>query len=109
MELLTCTPSPYHCLQSDVDTYCAEAKNKLRGNATVLKCLVDNFRSVSEACQTEMSRAVRIALWDYKPGAGLTLACDSDVTNQCPKVGRGEREAGAWHWGPFNSSACASR
>ena len=49
-------------------------------------CLVDNFRKVSEGCQSEMSRAVRIALWDYKPGAGLTMACDSDVTSQCPKV-----------------------
>ena len=84
--LLHLSPHALPPAQADVDAYCADAKNKLRGNATVLKCLVDNFRSVSEPCQTEMSRAVRIALWDYKPGAGLTLACDQDVTNQCPKV-----------------------
>ncbi|GAX77303.1 hypothetical protein CEUSTIGMA_g4749.t1 [Chlamydomonas eustigma] len=79
--------------KADVDAHCADAKNKLRGNATVLKCLVDNFRSVSEACQTEMSRAVRIALWDYKPGAGLTMACDADVSTQCPRGSRSKSGA----------------
>lgn len=79
--------------KADVDAYCADAKNKLRGNATVLKCLVENFRSVSEACQTEMSRAVRIALWDYKPGAGLTMACDADVSTQCPRGSRSKSGA----------------
>ena len=84
--ILPLSPPPPH--QADVDTYCAEAKNKVRGTGAVLMCLVDNFRKVSEGCQSEMSRAVRIALWDYKPGAGLTMACDSDVTSQCPKVSR---------------------
>jgi len=58
---------------ADIDTYCAEAKTKLRGNATVLKCLVENSGSVGDGCQSEMSRAVRFALWDYKPGAALTV------------------------------------
>jgi hypothetical protein len=31
-----------HC-GSDVDRLCADAKGKVHGNATVLKCLVDNF------------------------------------------------------------------
>ncbi|GLI60743.1 hypothetical protein VaNZ11_002971 [Volvox africanus] len=74
--------------EADVDTYCKEAKTKLRGNATVLKCLVDNFKSLAEQCQTEMSRAVRLALWDYKPGAALTTACDADVEAQCPRGSR---------------------
>jgi hypothetical protein len=69
-----------------VDEYCAEARTKLRGNATVLKCLVENFKSLTDQCQTEMSRAVRLALWDYKPGAALTQACDDDVDSQCPRV-----------------------
>lgn len=34
----------------------------------------------------EMSRAVRLALWDYKPGSALTTACDKDVDTVCPKV-----------------------
>ncbi len=71
---------------SDVDTFCADARNKLRGNATVLKCLVENFRMISEACQSEMSRAVRLALWDYKPGAALTGVCDNNVAEYCPRV-----------------------
>lgn len=73
--------------EADVDHYCAEAKTKLRGNATVLKCLVENFKSLAEQCQTEMSRAVRLALWDYTPGAALTMTCDDDVDAICPKVG----------------------
>lgn len=42
---------------------------------------------LTEACQSEMSRAVRLALWDYKPGAAFTAACDADVDSQCPRVG----------------------
>jgi hypothetical protein len=29
--------------REDIDEHCAEEKTKLRGNATVLRCLVDNF------------------------------------------------------------------
>lgn len=47
---------------------------------------VENFRVLADQCQTEMSRAVRLALWDYKPGAALTASCDKDVEATCPKV-----------------------
>ncbi len=33
-----------------------------------------------------MSRAVRLALWDYRPAGALTSSCDKDVDSQCPKV-----------------------
>eukprot|EP00195_Chlamydomonas_chlamydogama_P004977 CAMPEP_0202901334 /NCGR_PEP_ID=MMETSP1392-20130828/14194_1 /ASSEMBLY_ACC=CAM_ASM_000868 /TAXON_ID=225041 /ORGANISM="Chlamydomonas chlamydogama, Strain SAG 11-48b" /LENGTH=885 /DNA_ID=CAMNT_0049587883 /DNA_START=46 /DNA_END=2703 /DNA_ORIENTATION=- len=79
--------------QSDVEAFCKEAKTKLRGNATVLKCLVENFRQITEQCQTEMSRAVRLALWDYKPGAALTAACDKDVDTNCPRGSRSKSGA----------------
>jgi hypothetical protein len=36
--------------------------------------------------QVEMSRAVRLALWDYKEGSALTAACDADVEDKCPSV-----------------------
>ncbi|GFH19709.1 uncharacterized protein HaLaN_16706 [Haematococcus lacustris] len=78
---------------SDVEQFCADARNKLRGNATVLKCLVTNFRSLTDQCQTEMSRAVRLALWDYTPGAALTAACDNDVATQCPRGARSKAGA----------------
>ena len=71
----------------DIESYCKEAKTKVRGKAAVLICLVDNFKVLAEQCQSEMSRAVRIALWDYTPGAALTGMCDNDVNALCPKVG----------------------
>lgn len=37
-------------------------------------------------CQTEMSRAVRFALWDYQSDQPLTKECDADVDAFCPKV-----------------------
>ena len=40
----------------------------------------------AEYCQQEMSRAVRLALWDYKVGAPLTTVCDADVQDKCPVV-----------------------
>lgn len=70
----------------DIDMLCADAKTKLRGNATVLKCLVEKYGSTSEPCQLEMSRAVRYALWDFKNSAALTAVCDADVNAFCPKV-----------------------
>uniref|UniRef100_A0A7R9V0N1 Golgi apparatus protein 1 n=1 Tax=Chlamydomonas euryale TaxID=1486919 RepID=A0A7R9V0N1_9CHLO len=70
--------------EADVTTFCPDERSQLRGNATVLKCLVANFASLAEPCQAEMSRAVRVALWDYKPGAPLTQACDKDVSDKCP-------------------------
>lgn len=52
----------------------------------------------AEPCQSEMSRAVRVALWDYKPGAALTQPCDADVTKECPKVRRRRRCHGCEPW-----------
>jgi hypothetical protein len=40
------------------------------------------------ARQVELSRAVRFALWDYKPEAALTAVCDADVQKHCPKGGK---------------------
>jgi Golgi apparatus protein 1 len=76
-----------------VDHYCQDAKTKLRGNATVLKCLTENFPHLVPTCQDEMSRAVRLALWDYKPGMSFTAACDNDVKIMCPTV----RGRGCWY------------
>lgn len=40
----------------------------------VLRCLVANHATTSEPCQAEISRFVRLALWDYARGAPLTGA-----------------------------------
>ena len=42
------------------------------GHAAVLKCLVNRYNNITDGCQLEMSRAVRMALWEYRPGAALT-------------------------------------
>jgi Golgi apparatus protein 1 len=52
----------------------------------VLKCLVKTFFQLQPTCQTEMARAVRMALWDFKAGAPLTTVCDAEVTTICSKV-----------------------
>ena len=49
------------------------------GGAEVLKCLVKTYSKLADTCQREMSRAVRMALWEYKGGAALTSVCDADV------------------------------
>lgn len=73
-----------HECKADVDTYCMEAKGRAHENAAVLICLVQNFNSLVDSCQTEMSRAVRMSLWAYTQGAHLTAPCDDDVTQYCP-------------------------
>ncbi|KAG1672451.1 hypothetical protein FOA52_013237 [Chlamydomonas sp. UWO 241] len=75
----------YANCESDVSAYCANERAMLRGNATVLKCLAANFKQLAEPCQAEMSRAVRVALWDYKPASALTADCDGDVAAKCPQ------------------------
>ena len=54
-------------------------QGQAHGNAEVLKCLVKTYGKLAEGCQREMSRAVRMALWEYKKGAALTGWCDADV------------------------------
>jgi len=79
----------------DIDKLCAEAKTKLRGTASVLKCLAEKFSDTQENCQNEMSRAVRFALWDYSEEAPLTAVCDADVKSICPK-NAGKRRSGVF-------------
>jgi hypothetical protein len=52
--------------------------------AVSVRCLA--FCPAADACQAEMSRAVRFALWDYQKDQGLTAVCDKDVEAFCPKV-----------------------
>eukprot|EP00884_Botryococcus_braunii_P009912 jgi/Botrbrau1/18922/Bobra.177_2s0076.1 len=72
--------------ESDVNNICASEKSKAHGNATVLKCLVAKYKEIAdEQCMQELSRAVRMALWDFKKGAALTGVCDVDVDKVCQK------------------------
>ncbi|KAK9816541.1 hypothetical protein WJX72_001742 [[Myrmecia] bisecta] len=85
--------------EPDVSQRCAAEKGKAHGNAEVLKCLVNSFSSISEGCQREMSRAVRMALWEYKKGGALTGMCDADVGSICGKATRNPKNHGIWSIG----------
>ena len=61
----------------------AREQGKAHGNAEVLRCLVRGYSSLNETCQREMSRAVRLALWDFQKGGALTGVCDADVGTVC--------------------------
>lgn len=49
-------------------------QGQAHGNAAVLKCLVKVYSKLADGCQREMSRAVRMALWEYKKVLNL-LSC----------------------------------
>jgi len=68
----------------EVDTLCADVKGDGHGKAAVLKCLSKNMNSMSDrACQNEIARALRMALWQYRSGAALTDVCDADAEQFC--------------------------
>ena len=51
-------------------------QGKAHGETEVLSCLISNYNTVDEGCQREVSRAVRMALWNYQPQLALTgMAC----------------------------------
>ena len=50
----------------------SDLQGKAHGHAEVLKCLVTKYNNITDGCQLEMSRAVRMALWEYRPSAALT-------------------------------------
>ena len=61
----------------------ASLQGKAHGHAEVLKCLVRNYKGLNETCQTEMSRAVRMALWEYRKGMALTGLCSALLSDIC--------------------------
>lgn len=69
---------------TEVDTLCADVKGDGHGKAAVLKCLANALPVMSDAaCQNEIGRALRMALWQYRSGAALTDVCDPDVEQFC--------------------------
>jgi hypothetical protein len=61
----------------EVDSFCADAKSKLRGNAAVLKCLVAQFGKASDVCQVR--------------GRGLGAVASGQGRRARPGRGRGPR------------------
>eukprot|EP00850_Spirogloea_muscicola_P000097 SM000001S04499 [mRNA] locus=s1:550290:556763:- [translate_table: standard] len=69
---------------SDVQRVCKDADKGQEGHAKVLLCLISNFKNLTAGCGTEVSYAVRMALFQYLAGADLTKQCDGDVDKYCP-------------------------
>jgi hypothetical protein len=44
-----------HC-GKDVDRLCADAKNRVHGNATVLKCLAENFAQTGVTARADIAK-----------------------------------------------------
>ena len=47
-------------------------QGQAHGETQVIACLVSNYQSIVSDCQREVSRAVRMALWEYQPQLALT-------------------------------------
>lgn len=75
--------------QADVQKLCKDKVGAGHGKGAVLKCLVENHPQISAGdCAVEVSRAVRMALWQYRKGAAMTMACDADAAT-CTGKGPG--------------------
>lgn len=48
-------------------------QGRAHGKSEVLKCLLAQLEGLQEPCQWEVSRAARMALWEYTPGTPLNL------------------------------------
>jgi len=73
--------------KSTVDRLCSSVKGSGHGKAAVLKCLVEKHDAISESqCASEISRATRMAIWQYRKGVALTQTCDADVDKFCSGV-----------------------
>eukprot|EP01023_Acetabularia_acetabulum_P062960 TRINITY_DN783_c0_g2_i1.p1 TRINITY_DN783_c0_g2~~TRINITY_DN783_c0_g2_i1.p1 ORF type:complete len:858 (-),score=205.30 TRINITY_DN783_c0_g2_i1:1114-3687(-) len=72
--------------QKDANSFCKEAAKGPHKVAAVIQCLIKNYDDLEDGCSREMSRAVRMALWTYKPNGGITAVCDADVNTTCAGV-----------------------
>ena len=60
---------------SDLDVL--SLQGQAHGEMQVISCLVGNYQSIVADCQREVSRAVRMALWEYQPQLALTSKQDA--------------------------------
>jgi len=75
----TCAP--------EIEDHCQAEQGQAHNQGKVLKCLLRMQSKkkplLSDECDDEVSRAARMALWEYTPGAALTKCCDHDVEGYC--------------------------
>eukprot|EP00854_Cymbomonas_tetramitiformis_P013737 gene13737-16236_t len=78
-----------HNCKKDVESICRSEKGGHAG--AVLKCLAENHAMLGKPeCSYEVSRAARMALWQYRKGAAMTQVCDDDVSAFCTKLPSGK-------------------
>eukprot|EP00873_Tetraselmis_striata_P011681 jgi/Tetstr1/431945/TSEL_002252.t1 len=72
------------CQAAIKEGVCKDAKDAADGeNSAVLVCLTHKFAELEGGCQSEVARAVRMALWSYTPGMKLTEECDAPAVEVC--------------------------
>lgn len=69
---LRCEHPDPDCFLYMSETMCAYVQGQAHGETQVISCLVSNYQSIVADCQREVSRAVRMALWEYRPQLALT-------------------------------------
>ncbi|KAL0026108.1 hypothetical protein WJX79_000228 [Trebouxia sp. C0005] len=92
--------------EADVNHYCSVEKGKAHGETQVIACLVSNYQSIVSDCQREVSRAVRMALWEYQPQLAVTKDCDEDVQQYCQQALTAPM---AGVWGIGSAGRCLSK
>jgi len=84
-----------HNCKTDVAKLCPDKVGEGHGKGAVLKCLVEKFPRVTEGnCANEVSRAVRMSLWQYRKGSAMTAVCDEDAAKCTPPAGKTLRSVG---------------
>eukprot|EP00242_Pyramimonas_sp_CCMP2087_P000757 CAMPEP_0198232122 /NCGR_PEP_ID=MMETSP1445-20131203/115560_1 /TAXON_ID=36898 /ORGANISM="Pyramimonas sp., Strain CCMP2087" /LENGTH=884 /DNA_ID=CAMNT_0043912773 /DNA_START=630 /DNA_END=3284 /DNA_ORIENTATION=- len=79
----------------DTKALCGEKLGVGHGKGAVLKCLVEHHNQISDGnCANEVSRAVRMALWQYRKGSAMTAACDEDAASCQPPSGKTLKSVG---------------
>mmetsp|Transcript_65397 Transcript_65397/g.206659 ORF Transcript_65397/g.206659 Transcript_65397/m.206659 type:complete len:905 (-) Transcript_65397:279-2993(-) len=81
--------------KTEIGTLCKDAKQTVEEGDTkgsgakgrVLTCLAGQNAALGAGCQKEVSRAVRMAVWQFKAGNALTAVCDDDAASLCSEHG----------------------
>ena len=64
--------------EADAHTCLLLLQGQAHRRSSVMKCLLSQLDELGGVCETEISRAARMALWEYTPGA-----CDWAVVIDC--------------------------
>lgn len=81
--------------KEDTKKMCSDKLGVGHGKGAVLKCLVEHHAQISDGnCASEVSRAVRMALWQYRKGSAMTAACDEDAATCQPPSGKTLKSVG---------------